>query len=67
MVQFTTYRTKIYYVCGMFQAGILCLKDVYNNDSKQFYEYAEIEVILPGNYNYLEHYQLVTSIPKHWL
>ena len=67
MVQFTTYRTKFYYVHSMYQAGLLHLKDVYNKDSKQFYEYVEIQVILPGNYNYLEYYWLVTSIPKHWL
>ena len=35
----------------MYQAGILHLKDVYNKDSKQFSVYAEIQVILPGNYN----------------
>ena len=51
----------------MYQAGILHLKDVYNKDLKQFYEYAEIPVILPSNYNYLEYYLLVTSIPKCWL
>ena len=51
----------------MYQAGILCLKDVYNKDLKQFYKYAEIQAILPGKYKYLEYYWLVTSIPKHWL
>ena len=47
---------KFWYVCSMYQTGNLHLKDVYNKDSKQFYEYAEIQAVLPANYNYLEYY-----------
>ena len=45
-----------YYVHSMYQVSISHLKDVYNKDSKQLYEYAEILVIVPGTYNYLEYY-----------
>ena len=47
---------NFYYVCGMYQADVPHLKDIYNKDSKQYYEYAEIQTILLGNCSYLEYY-----------